>query len=247
MEELRLSSELPERFARLYDYRLDKFETPLDDRGIVDIDALCELGLWTYPGSFTDFQDGFWDKHHVYFTEEYWKQFAASQETARDAATVMNFRNSTPQIAYIPRALHEHIEKATIPAPAPSLEGMRRRNASWEIATILFEGADLLDKARSQYENKKHNYRMVPGYIPGITPRSKQSDRLFELRSDREYWLSQLNSRLEGWNKISELTHEVPIEYRLITEPKLVVVRALKKRIKHDAIVPTSALNLLAA
>lgn len=246
MEALRLSPELPERFARLYDYQLEKFETPLDDRGIADIDAICELAIRTYPDHLPPFTDNERNVHHVYWTEAFWKDYA-SQHSRRDADTILSFRNSTPQLAYVPKLLHWWIEQSMTPPPPPSLEVMRRRNNAWAAARILLKSAILLDQARADYETKKDNMRWVIGSIAGITPVSRQSDRLIEARVDREYWLSELNSRLDGWNKIADLTQFVPVEDRLITQPKLVHVWDLKRRIRNGAMVPQLPDELLSA
>lgn len=235
--EARLTSDIPEKYARLYDYNTGKFETPLDNQGIADIDALFELAIHTYPDHLPRFEDTERNIHHVYWTERFWKDYAASLPY-EDANVVRTFRNSTPQLAYVPVPIHAWIEEIMTPPPAPAIEVMRRRNAAWASASMLLRGAVLLDKARSNYENKKDDTRRVLGPIDGITPRSRRRDIVTEEQINREYWLSELNGRLEGWRKVATLSEAIPDADRFVVEPRLTSVRALKRRIKQGAIVP---------
>lgn len=235
--EAHLTSDLPEKYARLYDYHTGKFETPLDIQGIADIDALFELAIRTYPDDLPPFENTERNIHHVYWTEQSWKDYADSLPPD-EANIVRTFRNSTPQLAYVPIPIHAWIEKIMIPPPAPEMEVMRRRNAAWASAGMLLREAVLLDKARSDYENKKDSTRRVLGSIDGITPLSRRQDFVSEEQINCEYWLSELNGRLVGWRKVAVLAEAIPDTDRIIVEPRLTSVRALKRRIRQGAIVP---------
>ncbi len=237
VKEALISRDLPERFARLYDYDTKKFETPLNPQGIADIDGLFELAIRTYPDDLPDFSSAERNKHHVYWSEADWRELELSRPP-QQAVIIHEFRNSTPQCAYVPPNIHDWIEKIMIPPPAPPLEIMARRNAAWEAAAILLRSVVLLDKARTEYDAKKDNTRLVYGYVPGLTPMSQRTEEQLIEKTDREYWLSELNGRLDGWRKISAVAEYVPDEDRFITHARLVSVRALKRRIKNGAIVP---------
>lgn len=243
MRAARLSPELPGNLAVLYDYRAGKFETPLDGRGIADVDALFELAIHTYPDPLPSFDNTERNIHHIYWTEQFWKNLAARQSSA-DAETIHDFRNSTPQLAYVPLELHAWIEEVMVPPPPPSLEVMRRRNAAWRVARILLQGAEQLDQARSDYDNKKDTTRKVSGWIPGITSVSQRTNEEPEERLNRDYWFSELNSRLEGWKKISDFAGQVPAEDRIIPAARLATVRSLHSRIRNGAMVPRIPTNL---
>lgn len=242
----RLNSDLPDRYARLYDYQTGKFETPLDSQGIANIDALFELAIRTYPDELPSFDSGERNIHHVYWTENWWKEYAMSHKTP-DRETIQTFRNSTPQLAYVPVTIHRWIEEIMTPPPPPEIEIMRRRNAAWSVAMILLRSADMLDKARSEYEEKRNTTRTVLGKIEGVTPLSQQGDFATEERLNREYWLSELNSRLDGWHQIADKALEVPEEHRIVPEARLFSVRALSRRIKNGAIMPRLPSTQLAA
>lgn len=241
-----LSPELPEPLARLYDYQTGKFATPLDERGIADIDATFELAVRTFPDMLTPSDLSTRDKHHIYWTEEYWRKLAASQPSP-DSGTIHEFRNSTPQIAYVPRVLHMWIEEVMTPPPPPSIEVMRRRNFAWKVASMLLQGAVEVDQARIDYDTKKHTTRRVLGWIDGITPVSQRGGNPIEERVNSEYWLSELNARLKGWKKVSDFISQVPAQDRIIPAARLATARSLHGRIQHGAIVPRVPSDLLLA
>lgn len=247
MKKARLSADLPERLARLYNYETGKFTTPLDSLGIADIDAVFELAIRTYPDELPDFEDSERNRHHLYWTEEKWKQLAETQKTAEDRRTISEFRNGTPQIAYVPVPIHQWIEISQIPPPAPSLPVMRRRNADWQSAALLLKSAHDLDKARANYVQRRGKTRTMLGYIDGITPKSQRKEQEFIEVIDDEYWLSELNSRLEGWRILAAEQSNSPSQRRLLPGVRLSDVRNLRSRIKNDATIPRLPSELLAA
>jgi hypothetical protein len=122
---------------------------------------------------------------------------------------------------------------------------MRRRNDAWLIASLLLKSEYEVAKARAEYEAKKHTTRRVLGKVIGCTPRSAQLDVEYEDRPNKEYLLSQLNDRLDGWRQLSGIAEVVPEEDRIVPITKLVRVRALRRRIRNGAIVPRVPQDLL--
>lgn len=240
-----MSPDLPEHLARLYNYQTGKFDTPLDSQGIADIDATFELAIRTYPDNLPSFDDSERNVHHIYWTERFWKCLARTHPSG-EPGTIHEFRNSTPQLAYVPLPIHRWIEEIMEPPPPPPIEIMRRRNTAWRSARILLQGVRLVDMARSDYEEKKHSTRRVLGCIEGTTPLSQQSQIPVEDKLNRDYWLSELNARLDGWKYLSRLVLDVPQQDRIIPVARLASARELRSRIKHGAIVPrvSAELNL---
>ncbi len=245
MREARLSSDLPERFARLYDHHTGKFDTPLDDQGIVDIDGMFELAIRTYPYQLPDFRDTESNIHHVYRTENEWQELADSYPFPY-SQIIHTFRNSTPQLAYVPRELHWWTEESQKAPPPPSLEVMERRNEAWSVASLLLKSAVEISRVRNKYEERKNVFYVVRANLEGLTPKNSRLDSDIE-RSDGEYWLSELHGRLESWRFLAEKVKQVPPEDRIVAEPKLFSVRALRRRIKNGAIVPQVPTELIAA
>ncbi len=244
--EARLSPELPEKFARLYDPSSGKFETPLDVIGVADIDAIFELALWTYPNpeNLPEILVGERNIHHVYFTQAWWKNYAdAHPEPERQI--ISEFRDGVPQKACIPIPIHAWIEFIMEPPPPPSIEVMDRCNASWEVASILLKNVMKFDEARRNYQSKKHTNRIIYGDFEGLTPESaKQDFEVMEI-SNQEYLLSELNRRLSDWRDSAGLIELVPKEFSLIEMPRLSEVRRLQRRLsKKGALLPKGLVEL---
>lgn len=241
MKEARSLTNLPERFARLYDYKAGKFESPLDSLGIADIDATFELAIRTYPEELPDFRRTEHDKHHLYWSEGWWKDYAYSQKNINDRFTVFHFRNSAPQVAYVPKIIHKWIEESQIPPPPPSLENMRRRNIAWQSASQLLSSAVALDKARQEYKEKKDKPRKVITDIPGVTsPNSRLPGEPNEFieKVDNDYWLSELENRLDGWRYVAREIGSLSLGHGIINTPRLSDVRNLKRRLANNALIP---------
>jgi hypothetical protein len=238
--------DLPQDFALLYDRSQEKFETPLDAQGIADIDSIFELAIRTYPDRLPCFRSSERNEHHIYWTEDWWKNYANNHEQT-DRSTILEFRNSTPQKAYVPKKIHWWIEQIMIPPPPPPIEVMQRRNAAWEVASILLKEAMLLDKARSRYSTYRNVPRLVYGCFEGLTPASQRKDFDMKVVTDNEFLLSELNGRLQSWRDLSHVYDAVPPEDRFISAAKLVSVRALGRRIKEGAIIPRVPTDLVAA
>lgn len=243
--EARITAELPEHFALLYNYKTGLFNTPLDPQGIADIDKTVELAIRTFPDTLPSFSAGERNIHHLYWTESWWKKFA-NTHSAEEATEIMEFRNSPPQLAYVPVSIHAWIEEIMVPPPPPPFEAMERRNAAWATAILLLKSAKLVDEAREDYKENSHRTRTVLGHIPGVTPRSKQKPFDTKEVTDREYWLSELNSRLEGWRALARSQVSGPDEFRIITDARLVSARALRNRIHRGrAMIPQLPEDLL--
>lgn len=232
MREARVDPDLPERFSRLYIPEVDRFETPLDDRGIADINAVFELAVRTYPDELPEFGENEKNHHHLYWTEDWWKSFAQSQEEQDDHNTIMEFRNSAPQLMYVPIPIHRWIEVSQIPPPPPSLEVMRQRNNAWSSAALLLKSCVRLDKARNQYSEMRGVPRKVLGNIEGVTHQSQKHDDEYLYVIDDEYWLSQLELQLEGWREVARQRGEPPREHGFIRTVRLSEVRKFRKRVK---------------
>lgn len=238
MNKVRPPSDLPEHLAHLYKPQYNRFKTPLDTRGIADADAVFELAAWTFPGNLAQALRSYRDIHHLYRTEDNWIRFARSQKTQADSNTIYNFRNGTPQKMYVPRLIHEWIEQSQLPPPAPPLETMRRCNTAWASASLLLRSCIELDKARQDYSEKKGKTRRLLGNIPGITPPHRRFEEEYIYVVDDEYWLSELNKQLEGWQYIAATRGDLAVQEGILETPRLSDVRRLYRRIRPGAIVP---------
>ncbi len=242
MIEARLPRDLPEHLARLYNYKTGKFETPLDEWGIADVDKVFELAIYTYPGELPAFSILERNKHHLYWTADWWAKYANRQKNLSDRQTVWEFRNSAPQVAYVPIPIHKWIEISQEPPPVPDMETMRRRNAGWQSAALLLKCAQELDSARNNYDANRGTTRRVLSYIPGITPKHGQlaEEPLMQIDvTNNEYWLSELEDRLEGWRHLVATKGDISAKQGILPLVRLSEVRKLNQRIhKNSAFIP---------
>lgn len=236
-------SDLPEEYAQLYDYRTEKFYTPLDSQGIVDVDKVFELALWTFPRPLPELNNKERNIHHLYWPQQEWTNYAQSLGN-EDKMTVIKFRNGAPQKMYIPIPIHKHIEQSMIPPPRPSLEIMRRRNMAWAAASLLLSRANHLDSARKEYESKKSSLRKVSPPIDGITPLNRRPVTPPQYRTvryvcNRDFLLDQLELRLASWEIALDTTSSAPLDDYIISQPRLFAVRALNNRLySRRAFIP---------
>ncbi len=133
-----------------------RIDTPVDERGVADLDATVALGLrMVHP-------DYIWsparvDTHHLQWPESFYSsagEFTLGQE----------FRELYGRRVNIPRQFHNWIHYITFPPPVPDPEVMRQSVRAEKIAVAVASTAALA---------------MQLTRIPGI-PDSKLSERLKE-------------------------------------------------------------------
>lgn len=154
----RLSPWLPPPDAQLYDP--DKsgcIETPVDERGLVDLDRLVTLVKQTVRPEFS-WSSSFNDIHHLqWFASNY----PASEVT--DGLVDMNeFRELVNRKAFIPRVFHNWIHHVTLPPPVPSIEVMKYSIDAQRVAMSLSRTAGLAARLTrmTQIPEKKLEQRL---------------------------------------------------------------------------------------
>lgn len=119
---------LPPEEQRLWDIKTDgKLETPLDGRGLVDLDALVELGKRTIEPTY-DWASPFNDVHHL--------QWPAATYKA-ESTTAHEFRELVGRKTYIPRLFHNWLHHITEEPALPSEEAMTHSIRAEEIAKAI--------------------------------------------------------------------------------------------------------------
>jgi hypothetical protein len=115
---------------RLFDTSKDEpIETPLDDKGLVDLDALITVVKETVEPSYK------WisrlnDVHHL----QWYKSLYHEHENP-DLA--IEFRELATRKAYVPRVFHNWTHRITLPPPMPTEEVMRYSIDAQKVATSL--------------------------------------------------------------------------------------------------------------
>lgn len=132
---------LPPLDVRRYDVKTNGLlETPLDERGLVDLNALVSLVKETVDPSYG------WvskdnDVHHLQWVGRYYDVASAFMET--DAQV---FRNLVNRKVYVPRVFHNWVHHTTLPPPVPPSEVMQYSIDAQRVALSLARTAGLATK-----------------------------------------------------------------------------------------------------
>jgi hypothetical protein len=118
----------PEEFWLINPDR-DKFETPVDDRGFVDVPTLIQAVKDTMDPVYE------WPEHlsvhHLYWKEDWYS-------SAFIGMNGQKFRELPIHKAMLPRVFENWLHKVTVPPDVPDPELMHRRIQSWNVASDLF-------------------------------------------------------------------------------------------------------------
>ncbi len=121
----------------------ERFATPVDFRGFVDVGALIDE-LKSYVG-----EDYLWrgpeDDHHEFWYESI---YATRQLFSQNDELARRFRNLPIHILRLPRGLHDFLHTLSLPVEAPTEEAMHYRIESWRIACSLFNSVHQIRKRK---------------------------------------------------------------------------------------------------
>lgn len=125
---------LPPESARLWTPEEGRRETPLDSRGLVDLDKLVSLGKQTVQLDYS-WISAFNDVHHL--------QWPAAHYAESLGLPGHEFRELIQRKAYLPRQFHNWLHLITLPPPMPSEEVMRHSIDAERTARALAVTAQL--------------------------------------------------------------------------------------------------------
>lgn len=215
----------PREFWRLPD---EPFETPVDERGIIDIERLVESVKSTVDPEYTWQQAD--STHHFYWPgsnysyDEKWVSDKKVYSTGR-------FRDLPIHKGELPREFENWLHIVTLPSAVPSREVMQYRTEAWRVAVNLFGSARRVVLWEKRAEKRSKYIENHPEVIT------------FQEEDDfaREYIADLLDRHFRGVERHMSELERVPPEFRLI-EPsgspkelatnlgKLVAGRSLKLR-----------------
>lgn len=125
---------IPPEEVRLFRPSQDNLvETPLDHRGIVDLEELIKLVKSTVISDY-NWPSSLNDVHHLQW-------HASLYSTHTHPVIASEFRNLVNRKAYVPRNFHNWIHRITVPPPLPSVEVMHHSIEAQRVALSLFETA----------------------------------------------------------------------------------------------------------
>lgn len=126
----------------------DKFPTPVDKHGFVDVRALLdELG--TYVAEDYVWR-GFEDDHHEFWYE---RIYSTIHMFSSDELTAKQFRDLPIHVLRIPRGMHDFLHAVSLPVEAPPEKVMSHRVEGWRVACSFFDTVYQL-RARKYSGNK---------------------------------------------------------------------------------------------
>lgn len=199
---------LPPRDARQWDEeREEKFDTPLDSNGLVDLDKLVTLGKHTVHADY-DWTSRFNDIHHLQ-----WPGIEYRSEIAQP------FRELTRRKAYIPRKFHNWLHHITLPPLIPTDEVMRSSIRAERAARALATTAELAVKlTRNPHipevklqQRLEEEFDLYSLYVENarLIPKEFQIIRLAEVEAKNVDEMLAANQKLGKW-----ALHRVPIRHR---------------------------------
>lgn len=137
---------LPPREVHLFNPEKNgRMPTPLDERGLVDIDALVQLAKEAVDPEY-DWASMESDIHHLQ-----WVSRRYDVVTAFLGVDGNTFRNLVNRKAYVPRVFHNWVHYITEPPPVPVEEVMQYSIDAQRVALSLARTAGLATKLTTHY------------------------------------------------------------------------------------------------
>ncbi len=211
----------PPKEAWLINPYRDKFETPVDDRGLIDVPTLIESVKDTVD------EDYEWPSnlsiHHLYWHERHYDSAFAGPWARR-------FRELPIHKAVVPRVFENWLHLVTLPPDVPDPEVMRARVESWGVAEDLFHSvrqAVVWEKrGRRRAERVQNSLVSLPEEFKGVDVIGK------------EVLQAILGRHFNGMERHLARLQEVPPEFRLAepTDTREILAKKLGKIIGPRAL-----------
>lgn len=193
---------LPPLESQLINPATEKIDTPVDERGLIDIPQLITDVKATVDPDFE------WPSalsiHHFY-----WPSAAYPYETGHHNSTSAGtFRNLPLHKGLLPRVFENWLHKVTLPPEVPEAEVMQYRIEAWSIVKDLFK------TARETVVHEKLARRRRE-YI-AANPEVLKVEFNGEDHIGEEYIQLAYEKNFRGWEQIRERHERIPQEFRLI-------------------------------
>ena len=205
---------LPPREKRLWNIETEgKIETPLDNRGLVDLDLLVELGKQTVEPDY-EWRSPFNDVHHLQWPGIAYKN---ESEIARE------FRELVGRKAYIPRRFHNWLHHITELPPLPSEEAMVHSIEAEHIAKAIAATVQLavkltrmktIPEAKLEIELEKR-FEIYTLYVENarLVPTEFQLLKIAEIEARNVDEMLAVNKQLG-----KRALHQIPIRMRALKQ-----------------------------
>jgi hypothetical protein len=126
---------LPPFDARLIDPSKERIDTPVDDRGLIDVDQLIQAVQETVDPEYL------WP-HSLSIHHFYWPEASYPYDKSVDAVSnPAIFRDLPRNKGLVPRVFENWLHQVTLPPPTPNPEVMSYRVEAWRVAKSLYLNA----------------------------------------------------------------------------------------------------------
>lgn len=189
---------LPPPDAQLLNPKIDKIDTPVDDRGLIDIEQLITDVKRTIDPSYQ------WpivtkSIHHIYWPMA---QYPYDEDVIGNPGI---FRNLPIHKALLPRVFENWLHTITLPPPKPEPEVREYRIESWNVTKDLFK------MARHTVEHQKRARRRRIDVRSGHVEPKFDDDRIGE-----EWIQDQFEKNFRRWEYQVDRLYKLPPEFRMI-------------------------------
>lgn len=196
-------SGLPPQEVWLINPKRDKFETPVDDRGFVDVPVLIQAVKdsidpeYEWPTNLS--------VHHLYWKEEWYSSSFIGMNAQK-------FRELSIHKALLPRVFENWLHATTIPPDVPHPELMQARIKSWAVASDLFHSV----RNAVQWERLARRRAMFVSANPEVLPKDFNGEDII----GKEVLAEIMAKNFGGIEIHLERLQAIPEEDRLI-DPEL--------------------------
>lgn len=197
---------MPPPDARLIDPTARDFEplpTPVDDRGLADIDGLIDLVKSTVDASYRWPTEA--SVHHFYWPAETYSDTTVPDDPYQRLSV---FRELSIHKGYIPRVFENWLHLITAPPLVPEPEIRRYRVEAWLIARDLFKMARKTIVSERNIDKRHRQIQMQPTTIQG-------ADTIGD-----EVLLEAWMRNFKGYEMQLERQGRIPPEHRLFELPE---------------------------
>lgn len=192
-------SGLPPPDVWLIDPSKDKFDTPVDNMGFIDVPMLIQAVKDTVSPDY-EWPDRL-SVHHLYWKDEWY----SSRFIGMDA---QKFRNLSIHKALLPRVFENWLHEVTIPPDIPDPLLMQQRIEGWAQARNLFVSA----REYIRWERRAKRREDFIKQNPDVLPSGFNGEDVI----GKEFLAHQLGRHFTGFEIHMDLFRQLPEEHRLV-------------------------------
>lgn len=199
------SEYLPSRWAHLVNPAKEKIPTPLNEHGVVDIEATIMAVMDTIDPAYV------WSRRSINPHHFQWRADRYSRDTLGPPGLPVQpaqFRNISPLKGHLPRELENWLHIVTEEPPVPSLEVMYYYTEAWQVAKGLYRCT-----SESVVKQRQAKRRAELLAVDGSVLSADRSDDLY----GDQYFSEAQEKFSRAYDFYLQRLESIPEEFRLVT------------------------------